>query len=196
MDKKEIIRTQPPRLDQLKAELRRERYKRRYIATLRSTVATLAVVAALAVLAATLWLPVLQIFGSSMTPTLEEGQIVVAVKEREFEQGDLVAFYLGNQLLVKRVIAGPADFVTIAKDGTVTVNGQVLEEPYVSEKALGECDLTFPYQVPEARYFLMGDHRRTSVDSRSDAIGCVSEEQIVGRIVLCVWPLRDIHFLK
>ena len=187
---------QVPETELLRQELRRERYKQRYGVTLWGTLGTLIVVAALAILVATLWLPVLQIFGSSMTPTLEEGQIVVSVKDTELEQGDLVAFYLGNKLLVKRVIAGPADFITIEDDGTVYVNGQKLDEPYITKKALGECDLDFPYQVPESRYFLMGDHRETSVDSRSSTVGCVAEEQIVGRIALCVWPLSKIQLFQ
>lgn len=181
-----------PEISQLKAELSRERYKYRYAVVLRSTFNSLVVVAALAVLVATLWMPVLQIYGSSMTPTLAEGQIVVSVKGSEFEQGDLVAFYLGNKLLVKRVIAGPGDFLNIKDDGSVYVNGRMLDEPYISEKALGECDLEFPFQVPESRYFLMGDHRKDSLDSRSSSVGCVAEEQIVGRIALRVWPLNDI----
>lgn len=178
-----------PAVASLKAELKRERYKYRYIRVLQSTFYTLVVVAAFAILAATLWMPVLQIHGSSMTPTLEEGQIVVSVKGAQFEQGDLVAFYIGNKLLVKRVIAGPADMVKITEDGTVFVNSVRLDEPYITGKSLGECDLEFPYQVPESRYFLMGDHRATSVDSRSSVVGCVAEEQIVGRIVFRVWPL-------
>ena len=187
---KEKIKKPIPSLEELKAELKRERYKYRYASVLKSTVSTLVVVAAFAILVATLWMPVLQIYGSSMTPTLEEGQIVVSLKGSDFEQGDLVAFYIGNKLLVKRVIAGPADVVDITQDGTVSVNGQILEEPYVMEKALGECDLEFPYQVPESRYFLMGDHRSTSVDSRSTTVGCVAMEQIVGKIVFCVWPFE------
>lgn len=188
---KQNVKKPIPEISQLKAELQRERYKYRYASVLRSTVYTLVVVAAFAVLVATLWMPVLQIYGTSMYPTLEEGEIVVSVKGSDFEQGDLVAFYIGNKLLVKRVIAGPADVVSISEDGTVTVNGKELDEPYISEKALGECDLVFPYQVPDSRYFLMGDHRETSVDSRSSTVGCVALEQIVGKIVFCVWPLSD-----
>ena len=184
-----------PEISQLKAELSRERYKYRYATVFRSTLNSLVVVAAFAILVATLWMPVLQIYGSSMTPTLAEGQIVVSVKGSEFEQGDLVAFYLGNKLLVKRVIAGPGDFINMKSDGTVYVNGRELDEPYISQKALGECDLEFPFQVPESRYFLMGDHRDVSVDSRSSTVGCVAEEQIVGRIVLCVWPLNEMKVL-
>lgn len=180
-----------PSVDALKAELKREKYKHRYRSVFRSTVSTLVVVAAIAVLVATLWMPVLQIYGNSMTPTLEEGQIVLSLKDSDFQQGDLVAFYLGNKLLVKRVIAGPGDWVEITQDGTVYLNGVYLEEPYVSELALGQCDLEFPYQIPEARYFLMGDHRETSVDSRSSVVGCVADEQIVGRIVFCVWPFSQ-----
>ena len=188
---KQKAKPQIPEIDALKSELRRERYKNRYAAVLRSTVGTLAVVAAFAILVATLWMPVLQIYGNSMAPTLEEGQIVISVKGSDFEQGDLVAFYIGNKLLVKRVIAGPGDWVDISEDGTVSVNNNVLDEPYLSEKAFGECDLELPYQVPESRFFLMGDHRATSVDSRSSTVGCVAEEQIVGKIVFCVWPFSD-----
>ena len=184
---------QMPEISELQAELKRERYKFRFARVLKSTVYTLIVVAAFAVLVATLWMPVLQIYGSSMTPTLDEGQIVLSVKSKEFHQGDLVAFYIGNKILVKRVIAGPADLVAISEDGTVRVNSKDLDEPYVSQKALGECDLEFPYQVPESRYFLMGDHRETSIDSRSSTVGCVAEEQIAGRIALCVWPITDIR---
>ena len=185
-----------PQIEDLKKELSRERYKGRYTGVLKSTLYTLIVVAAFAVLVATLWMPVLQIYGSSMTPTLKEGQIVVSLKGLDFEEGDLVAFYLGNKLLVKRVIAGPADVISINDDGTVYVNGHRLVEPYVQEKALGECDLEFPYQVPDSRYFLMGDHRQTSVDSRSSVVGCVAEEQIVGKVVFCVWPLSDFGTLN
>lgn len=154
--------------------------------------AALIIVAAIAVLVATLWLPVLQIYGSSMTPTFKEGQIVVAVKGSSFEEGDIIAFYYGNKLLVKRYIAGPGSWVDIKEDGTVYVDGAELSELYLTEKALGECDMEFPYQIPEDRYFVLGDHRSTSVDSRSSAIGCVAEEQIVGRIVFRIWPLTKI----
>lgn len=186
MNKKEV-----PGLEMLRAELEREKYRRRYGKMLKSTVYTLVVVAAFAVLVATLWMPVLQIYGSSMAPTLNEGQIVICLKDSEFKRGDLAAFYMGNKLLIKRVIAGPADIVNIEQDGTVFVNAAQLDEPYVSEKAFGECDIELPYQVPDSRYFLMGDHRATSVDSRSSVVGCVSEEQIVGRIAFCLWPISD-----
>ena len=154
------------------------------------------VVAAVAVLVATIWMPVLQIYGSSMTPTLKEGDIVLSVKGSGFEPGDLVAFYLGNKILVKRCIAGPGQWVDIDENGNVSVDGRLLEEPYLTEKALGECDIALPYQVPENRYFCVGDHRSTSVDSRSTAVGCISDEQIVGRIVFRVWPLPDFGALR
>ena len=186
----------PPTLEQLTAELAREKYKRRFGRVLRSTLFTLVVVAAAAVLVATVWMPVLQIYGSSMTPTLNEGEIVVSVKGSDFEPGDLVAFYLGNKILVKRCIAGPGQWVDINENGDVFVDGELLDEPYLTEKALGECDQSFPYQVPESRFFCMGDHRATSVDSRHSAVGCVAEEQIVGRIVFRVWPLSGFGALQ
>ena len=187
---------QPPTLEQLTAELARENYKRRFGRVLRSTLFTLVVVAAAAVLVATVWMPVLQIYGSSMTPTLNEGEIVVSVKGSDFEPGDLVAFYLGNKILVKRCIAGPGQWVDINENGDVFVDGELLDEPYLIEKALGECDQSFPYQVPESRFFCMGDHRATSVDSRHSAVGCVAEEQIVGKIVFRVWPLSGFGALQ
>lgn len=180
-----------PSLEQLDAEVRRLKYRSRYRGVLRSTFYTLVVVAAIAVLVATVWLPVLQIYGSSMTPTLSEGDIVVSLKGADFEPGDLVAFYLGNKILVKRCIAGPGQWVDIEEDGDVYVDGKLLDEPYLAEKSLGECNIDLPYQVPESRYFCMGDHRATSADSRHTEVGCVSEEQIVGKIVFRVWPLRE-----
>ncbi|MDD7718225.1 MAG: signal peptidase I [Eubacteriaceae bacterium] len=188
--------TELPSVDQLKEELDRERYKARYNRVLRSTVYSLIVVAAVAVLVATIWLPVLQIYGSSMTPTVDEGDIVVSVKGTDFEPGDLVAFYLGNKILVKRCIAGPGSWVNIDKDGNVYVDGSMLDEPYLTEKAMGDCNIVFPYQVPDNRYFCLGDHRATSVDSRNSTVGCVSEEQIVGRIVFRVWPLSGFGTLQ
>ena len=185
-----------PSLEQLTAELERVQYKRRYKRVLRSTVFTLVVVAAAAVLVATIWLPVLQIYGASMTPTLEEGDVVISIKGTDFAPGDLVAFYMGNKILVKRCIAGPGQWVNLDAEGNVFVDGKLLDEPYLTEKALGECDLEFPYQVPENRYFCLGDHRSTSVDSRSSAVGCVSDEQIVGKIVFRVWPLPDFGTLR
>lgn len=185
-----------PSQELLEAEVKRVRYRKRYKNVLRSTVYTMVVVAAAAVLAATIWLPVLQIYGASMNPTLDEGDIVVAVKGSGFQQGDLVAFYIGNKILVKRVIAGPGQLVDLDEDGNVYVDGQYLDEPYLAEKSLGDANIDLPYQVPDNRYFCMGDHRSTSVDSRHTEIGCVSEEQIVGKIVFRVWPFASIGTVK
>ncbi|MDY4748599.1 MAG: signal peptidase I [Candidatus Fimisoma sp.] len=187
---------QLPTLEELKAELKREKYKARSGKVFRSTVGTLIVVAAVAVLVATVWMPVLQIYGSSMTPTLEEGDIVISLKGSDFQQGDLIAFYYGNKILVKRYIAGPGQWVNIDENGNVFVDGIMLDEPYIEEKSRGQCDLIFPYQVPDSRYFCMGDKRSTSVDSRSSTIGCVAEEQIVGKIVFRIWPLSELGTLR
>ena len=181
-----------PTAAEWEAEYDREKYKRRYRSTLRSTIFTLIIVAAISVLIATLWLPILQIYGSSMTPTLYDGNIVVTVKSNDYEQGDIIAFYYNNKILVKRVIGTPSDWIDMSEDGTVIYNYNALNEPYVQEKAIGECNITFPYQVPEERFFVMGDHRSVSIDSRHSSIGCVAEEQIVGKIVFRIWPLSSI----
>jgi len=184
-------RTVPPLppIQSVREELARERYKRRYFSVFGSTVSALLVVAAAAVLVATLWLPVLQIYGSSMAPTLQDGEILFTVKTSEPERGDIIAFYYNNKILVKRVIGRSGDWIDIAEDGTVSVNEVQLDEPYVTERALGECDITLPYQVPDGKWFVMGDHRATSVDSRSSVVGCVAQEQIVGKILFRAWPL-------
>ena len=173
-------------------ELNRVRSKSRFRSVIRSTLYTLVVVAAIAVLVATLWMPVLQTFGDSMTPTLEDGQIVISLKSGEFETGDVIAFYYNNKILIKRLIAGPGDWINIDEAGNVYVNGEELIEPYVDELAYGYCDIQLPYQIPDERYFVMGDHRSVSLDSRSTAVGCIAAEQIVGRIVFRVWPIKEI----
>lgn len=176
--------------EQLRKELHREQYKSRYRSVLRSTIYMLIVVAACAVLVTTILMPVLQIYGNSMTPTLNEGEIVISLKGSDFERGDIIGFYYGNKLLIKRYIAGPGQWVDIDEDGTVYVDGELLEEPYLTEKTIGDCNIELPYQVPDNRVFVLGDHRSTSVDSRHTTVGCVSEEQIVGKIVFRVWPLE------
>lgn len=181
-----------PTVQEVEQELKRVRYRKRYHMVLRSTIYTLITVAAVAVLVATLWLPVLQIYGSSMTPTLTDGQVVFTMKTSKLEPGDIVAFYYNNKILVKRVIAEPGDWVDIDEGGTVYVNETELSEPYLVERALGDPDIELPYQVPDGKIFVLGDHRSTSVDSRHAAVGCVAEEQIVGKIIYCIWPLNRI----
>lgn len=179
-----------PTSRQIERELQRVRYRSRYRSVLRSTVYTLVTVAAIAILVATLWFPVLRIYGSSMTPALQDGQIVLSVNTSDVETGDIIAFYYNNKILIKRVIGTAGDWIDIEEDGTVYVNDIPLEEPYLTERAMGECNIDLPYQVPEGRYFVMGDHRSTSVDSRNTAVGCVSEEQIIGIVIFRVWPLN------
>ena len=183
-------------LEAVEAALKKEQYRSSYSKVLRSTVFSLIVVAAAAVLVAVLILPVLQISGTSMTESLQDGDIVVAVNSKRFETGDVIAFYYNNNTLVKRVIANAGDWVDIDGAGNVSVNGELIEEPYVTEKALGECDIEMPYQVPDGKCFVMGDHRATSIDSRNTAVGCVEKDMIVGRIVFRVWPLSDFGIIR
>jgi len=184
-----------PEVELLRKELKREKYKRRFQRILRSSFHTLIVVAAVAALIATLLLPVLEIAGTSMEPSLTDGDIVILSKTRNLKGGDLCAFYYSNKILIKRIIAVPGEYIWINKEGTVYINDQELIEPYVSEKALGECDIEFPYQVPENYYFMMGDQRKTSIDSRSSIIGCIVEDQIIGKIWCKVWPLSEFEWL-
>lgn len=179
-------------IKELRQELRRVKYNNKFAATLFNTVGTLVVVAAAAILVANLWLPILQVTGTSMSPTLQEGQVLMASKGHDFKTGDVIAFYYNNKILVKRVIAMPGDWVNISEDGTVYVNDIAIDEPYLNEKALGDCNIELPYQVPESKIFVMGDNRSVSLDSRNTAIGCVSEEQVVGRITFAIWPLSKI----
>lgn len=185
-----------PELAELSAEQERLAARRRRWQVLRSTLAVLLVTAALAVLAATLFFPVLQVSGDSMSPTLQDRDIVLVYKSSTMKRGELCAFYWQNKLLLKRVIGLPGDVITLDEDGAVTVNGETLDEPYVDALALGECDIRFPYQVPENRYFVLGDHRSTSVDSRSSVIGCVETSQLLGRVLLRVYPFRSFTLFR
>ena len=178
-----------PTSEEIRKELNSEIHKQNFLKALKSTVYSLITVSAIAVLIAVLFLPVLRIYGTSMAPTMAEGDYVVSIKGTEFKTGDVIAFYYNNKILVKRVIAKSGEWVDIDSDGNVYVNSEELYEPYISEKAFGDCNIALPYQVPESRVFVMGDHRNVSVDSRNTAVGCVSEEQIVGKIVFRVWPL-------
>ena len=181
-----------PSIEQLEMELKRVRHKHEYRRTLRGTVYVLIIVAAIAVLIATMFMPVLQVVGTSMEPTLENGELVLSLKNGKFRRGEVIAFYYNNKILLKRVIGLPGDQIVVKDDGTVLVNGVAADEPYVTEKGLGDCDLDFPYQVPDNRIFVLGDHRSTSIDSRSSSVGCVSEDVIVGKVILKLWPLANI----
>ena len=180
-----------PTLEEIEQELSRVKYKGRFGSALRGTLYALTVVAAVAVLIATLWMPVLQITGTSMEPNLVNGEIVLSVKDNSFETGEIAAFYYNNKILVKRVIASAGSWVDIDLDGNVFVNGIQLDEPYLKEKALGECNIELPYQVPDGKLFVMGDDREISLDSRATAVGCVSQEQILGRVVFRIWPFSQ-----
>lgn len=185
-----------PTMEQIQSERNRLKYRNRYKRTFRSTVAILIVVSAISILVATLWMPVLQIYGSSMTPTLVDGEIVFTVKTTSFKTGDIIAFYYNNKILVKRVIAESGEWVDIDEDGNVFIDGKEIEESYIEEKAYGDTNISLPYQVPDGKVFVLGDHRAISVDSRNTSIGCVSQEQIVGKVLFRVWPLNRIGLLE
>ena len=177
-----------PSMEEVNKERQRLEYRDRYVRVRNRTLYA-------PVLLATILLPVLQVSGDSMNPTLQSGDVLLLLKTDDMKTGDLCGFYWQNKLLLKRIIGGPGDVISIDRSGVVTVNGEALEEPYVDELALGECDLKFPYQVPENRYFVMGDHRSTSIDSRSTVIGCVDKSQIVGKVFLRVWPLSRLSWV-
>lgn len=178
-----------PTIEELKKELNRVNNKREYKTTFRNTIFILIVVAAFAVLVSSFFITVLKVTGDSMTPTFETGQIVIAQNSSTFETGDVIAFYYNNKVLIKRVIGSPGDWINIDSDGNVTVNGVLIDEPYVDQLSYGDnTDITFPYQVPENRFFVLGDHRSTSIDSRSTTVGCVTQEQVIGKIVFRVYP--------
>lgn len=183
------IKRDLPTVEQLTAEVKRIRYRRNFRKTLISTFSSLLVVAAIAVLVSMLFLPVLRVTGSSMTPTLQNDQMVICNKNANFESGDIIAFYYNNKILLKRVIATSGQWINIEPDGTIYVNDEELNEPYVNTKALGECDIQLPYQVPDNRIFVMGDHRAASIDSRTRTVGCIAEEYIIGKVVFRIWPM-------
>ena len=182
--------------EEVKEELSRLKERERYLKKVQKTLSILVVVAAISVLVATLWMPVLKIYGSSMDPTLENGQIVVSIKTKKLNSGDVVAFWQGNKLLVKRVIASHGQKVDIDVNGKVFVDGKAISETYLDSESLGNTDIDFPHQVEESRWFCMGDNRESSIDSSSAVIGDVSKEQIEGKVLFSVWPLNKIGIVK
>ena len=186
-------RTALPTIDQIETERKRYRWKKAYFRALRGTVSVLTYMAAVAALIATLVLPVIQIEGTSMEPTLSSGHIVQLTKASVFGRGDICSFAWNNKILIKRVIGIPGDWVEIDTDGTVYLNGEKLDEPYAQQIAFGECDLEFPFQVPQEQYFVLGDMRESSIDSRNTLVGCVENEQIIGKIFFRIWPLKEMR---
>lgn len=183
-----------PTIKQVETERKRYRRQKAYNKALSGTIYVLTIVAAVAVLIATLVLPVLQIEGTSMEPTLVNGDVVLLTKTTSFDRGELCGFSWNNKLLIKRVIGVPGDWIEIDTDGTVYLNGEKLDEPYAEQLSVGECDLEFPFQVPQEQYFVLGDMRESSIDSRNTLIGCVAKDQIVGKVFFRIWPFKTIHF--
>ena len=187
-------RTALPTIDQIETERKRYRWQKAYFKALRGTISVLTYMAAVAALISTLVLPVLQIEGTSMEPTLVNGDIVLLTKTIALGRGDICGFSWNNKILIKRVIGIPGDWIEIDTDGTVYLNGEKLDEPYAEQIAFGECDLEFPFQVPQEQYFVLGDMRESSIDSRNTLVGCVENEQIIGKIFFRVWPLKDLQY--
>ena len=195
MGKKSEKKVLVPSLKEIQTERKRIRRGTYYRQALRGTVSVLVVVAAIAVLVTTLFLPILQISGDSMSPTLEHDEIVILFKSKDFDRGDLIGFYYQGKILLKRVIALPEDDIVIDAEGNVYINAELLEEPYITDKGLGDCDLEFPYTVPGTGYFVMGDRRSNSVDSRNSVVGAITREDIIGKVSVRVWPLSKIGFV-
>ena len=195
-EKRTATQADLPSLELIENELKRTRYQNRYRRTLRTTIFSLLVIAAVAVIIAVLLLPVLQISGSSMETTLNDGDLVISLNDGKYKTGDVIGFYYNNVVLIKRVIATSGDWVDIDEDGTVSVNGSPLDEPYVTEKSIGECNISLPYQVPQGKCFVLGDHRASSIDSRNTQVGCISNDVIVGRLLMRIWPLKQLGFVK
>ncbi|MCR4617174.1 MAG: signal peptidase I [Lachnospiraceae bacterium] len=185
-----------PSIEQLEAELKREKRKKNYGRALRSTLFTLLVVAAAAILIVVLFLPVLQITGASMNPSLKNGDVAVAINVKNYEPGDIIAFYYNNNLMVKRVVGVGGDVISIDEDGVVYRNGEMLPESYLTEKNAGTCDIEYPYTVPEEQYFVLGDNRYMSIDSRVSSVGCVDKSLIAGRVFFRLWPFGSFGFIK
>lgn len=185
-----------PSSTEIENEIKARQRTKRIFGIIGGTIATLLTVASIVVLLATFVFPTLRIYGTSMTPALKEGDIAVTIKSANYHTGDVVAFYYNNKILVKRVICGPGDWFNMQRDGTVYVNNDTIEEPYVSEPGFGSCDIELPYVVPDGEYFVLGDQRMTSIDSRMSQVGCVPVDRIVGKVVLCVWPPESIGVVE
>lgn len=185
-----------PASDLIQLELDRVENRRRFKRVMRNTLAVLVSVAAIAVLLATFLLPVMRIYGNAMTPTISEGELVLAIKTKSPERGDILGFYYNNRILIRRVIALPGETVSLDEFGNVTVNNQSLSEAYIYQKTLGTCDIEFPFRVPDDSWFVLGDNRLSSIDSRSSVVGCVSEDQFVGKVFVSFWPLQGFRFFR
>lgn len=182
--------------NQLVSEINRETYKEKYFKILKSTIYSLIIILAIAILTATLIMPVLEISGTSMSPLLNTGDIVISVKNKKLKTGDIIGFYHGNKILVKRVIAGPAKWVNIDDEGNVYVDGQLLSEVYIDEKPLGKSNIEYPYQVPDGHWFVLSDDRLDSIDSRNSDIGSIANENIIGKVVFRIWPLKEFGIIN
>ncbi len=185
-----------PASDLIQLELNRVENRRRFKRVMRNTLAVLVSVAAIAVLAATFLLPVMRIYGNAMTPTVSEGEMVLAIKTKEPKRGDILAFYYNNRILIRRVIALPGETVSMDEFGNVTVNSLSLAEAYIYQKTIGTCDIEFPFRVPDDGWFVLGDNRLSSIDSRSSVVGCVSEDQFVGKVFVSFWPIQGFRFFQ
>lgn len=187
-----MTREDRPTLEQIEKELVRRDRVSGIFRSFKVIIIVLVVVVAIAAIITTLWLPLLKVSGNSMTPTLEQDDVVAVIKQKQYKCGEMIAFYYNNKILIKRVIAGEGSVIDIDKDGNIYVDDDMLDEPYVKDKALGNCDIELPYQVPEHSWFVLGDDRSVSIDSRSTTIGCIDNENVLGRVFIRIYPFNKI----
>ena len=192
MSRKEKVIPTNLSISALEEEIKREKYKSKYTKILKSTIYALIIIASISALIGTLIMPVLEVNNTTMKPLLENNEIVLSLKTKKLKQGDIIAFYQGNKILIKRVVAVPGNYISIDEEGNIYVDGEVLNEPYVTNKQKGETNIEFPYQVPESEYFVLSDERDKTNDSRNEDIGLIKKDNVIGKVIFRVWPLKKL----
>lgn len=185
-------------LEKIKEDYKTRKNREKFFYELKKTIGFFLVIISVGIIISSFWVRVLTIYGTSMSPNLTAKDTVVAFKKDQYKSGDVIAFYYNNKVLVKRVIATSGDWVNISNNGNVIINDKEIKEKYLlkSSKSIGKTDIKLPYQVPENKIFVMGDHRSVSIDSRNKIIGSIGKEQIIGKIKFIIWPLSRFDILN